>query len=53
MEEFIKSLEQTAKANWKSNLRPQDMGDFETYREFLMQSYLLAYKCGFEEKSSS
>lgn len=43
---MIKTLEDSCKANWESNFSPRDFKDFETYREFFMQSYLLVYVNG-------
>lgn len=44
--EFIKLMYQTAKANWKSDIKPSDMKSFEQYSEFFVGSFLLAYQTG-------
>lgn len=39
-EAFLKQLERSAEANWKSNFAPRDFKDFKTYKEFFIQSHL-------------
>jgi predicted DNA binding CopG/RHH family protein len=45
---LCRHLEELAKVNWDNNQRPQDMKDFEEYKTFLLQSYLLVCKYGCE-----
>lgn len=43
---MMRNLELSAQSNWKHNLRPQDMKDYETYKSFFLGSHILAFKIG-------